>query len=175
MKFETYLRRSSDIMQGLTPTDVRKLARQCAVKYNINTPDSWKESNCAGPDWFTCFMKWYLQLEWYGGLYSLKPHTTVAEKGTKQVGSVTSRERGEMIIVAVNAIGNVLPPMFYFSIKIIQILFYSWGACRLHWSWERIRTGDRIDVCHIHEALHVTYPPVSWESSAVHPRQPLLT
>lgn len=40
----------------------------------------------------------------------------VSEKGKKQVGSITSAERGELVTVvcAVNAAGNVIPPMFIF-------------------------------------------------------------
>lgn len=40
----------------------------------------------------------------------------VTEKGKKQVGSVTSAERGELVTVvcAVNAAGNATPPMFVF-------------------------------------------------------------
>lgn len=44
------------------------------------------------------------------------PKQVVTEKGKKQVGSLTSAERGELVIVAcaVNATGNAVPPMFIF-------------------------------------------------------------
>ncbi len=44
------------------------------------------------------------------------PKQIVTEKGKKQVGSVTSAERGELVTVAcaVNATGNAIPPMFIF-------------------------------------------------------------
>ncbi|KAL2086177.1 hypothetical protein ACEWY4_017236 [Coilia grayii] len=44
------------------------------------------------------------------------PKQIVTEKGKKQVGSVTSAERGELVTVAcaVNATGNAIPPMFVF-------------------------------------------------------------
>lgn len=44
------------------------------------------------------------------------PKKIVTEKGKKQVGSVTSAERGELVTVvcAVNATGNAVPPMFIF-------------------------------------------------------------
>ncbi|XP_026019298.1 uncharacterized protein LOC113019676 [Astatotilapia calliptera] len=44
------------------------------------------------------------------------PKQVVAEKGKKQVGSITSAERGELVTVvcAVNATGNAVPPMFIF-------------------------------------------------------------
>ena len=44
------------------------------------------------------------------------PETVVAEKGQKQVGSLTSGERGELVttVYAIGASGNVIPPMFIF-------------------------------------------------------------
>lgn len=47
------------------------------------------------------------------------PRKIVATKGTKQVGSVTSGERGELITVAVSvsADGKTIPPMFLFPRK----------------------------------------------------------
>lgn len=48
-----------------------------------------------------------------------KPNRVVAGRGTKQVSSVTSAERGVLVTVAtaVNAIGNSIPPMFIFPRK----------------------------------------------------------
>lgn len=45
-----------------------------------------------------------------------KPDRVVAKRGTKQVGSVTSAERGTLVTLAfaVSALGNELPPMFVF-------------------------------------------------------------
>lgn len=45
-----------------------------------------------------------------------KPDRVVARRGIKQVGSVTSAERGTLVTLAfaVNAIGNVIPPFFVF-------------------------------------------------------------
>jgi len=44
------------------------------------------------------------------------PNKLIAEKGVKQVGRVTSAERGTLVTVcgAVNAIGNSVPPLFVF-------------------------------------------------------------
>ncbi|XP_074490962.1 uncharacterized protein LOC141767499 [Sebastes fasciatus] len=44
------------------------------------------------------------------------PKQVVAEKGKKQVGAITSAERGELVTVvcAVSATGNAVPPMFIF-------------------------------------------------------------
>ena len=45
-----------------------------------------------------------------------KPNQVVTAKGKKQVGSVTSAKRGELVrlVFAVNAVGAVVPPMFIF-------------------------------------------------------------
>jgi len=45
-----------------------------------------------------------------------KPTKVIAKKGTKQVGSIASQERGTLVTlcVAVNAVGNAIPPMFIF-------------------------------------------------------------
>lgn len=45
-----------------------------------------------------------------------KPRSVVATKGLKQIGSITSAERGELVTmcVAVSASGNTVPPMFIF-------------------------------------------------------------
>ena len=46
-----------------------------------------------------------------------KPKDVVTERGKKQVGAITSAERGELVTVVytINAAGNVLPPMLIFS------------------------------------------------------------
>lgn len=45
-----------------------------------------------------------------------RPSKVIAKKGTKQVGSITSQERGTLITMclAVNTVGNTVPPMFIF-------------------------------------------------------------
>lgn len=45
-----------------------------------------------------------------------KPVKVIAKKGSKQVGSITSQERGILVTMclAVNAVGNTVPPMFIF-------------------------------------------------------------
>lgn len=50
------------------------------------------------------------------------PKQVVAEKGKKQVGAITSAERGELVTVvcAINATGNSVPPMFIFPRGQIQ-------------------------------------------------------
>ena len=48
-----------------------------------------------------------------------KPSKVVAQKGLKQIGAVTSQERGTLVtvVVAINALGNSAPPMFIFPRK----------------------------------------------------------
>lgn len=53
----SYVKRSSEIMFGLTPEEVRKLAYQCAVSFNIEMPNSWITNRKAGEDWFSDFLK----------------------------------------------------------------------------------------------------------------------
>ncbi|KAK1876561.1 Tigger transposable element-derived protein 6 [Dissostichus eleginoides] len=57
------------------------------------------------------------------------PGKIVARKGTKQVGSVTSAERGTLITLAcaVNALGNSIPPMMIFPRKKFHPFFTSNG------------------------------------------------
>jgi transposase-like protein len=45
-----------------------------------------------------------------------RPTKVVAQKGVKQVGSIVSQERGQLVTVAVavNAVGNCIPPVFVF-------------------------------------------------------------
>ena len=45
------------------------------------------------------------------------PASVVTEKGKKQVGAITSAERGELVTVVytVSAIGSVVPPLFIFT------------------------------------------------------------
>lgn len=45
-----------------------------------------------------------------------KPKKVVAKRGIRQVGSLTSAERGTLVTVtfAVNALGNIMPPLFIF-------------------------------------------------------------
>lgn len=52
-----YLIKISSIFYGLSPSDVRGLAYECAVKYNRKIPDSWYKNKLAGKDWLTYFLK----------------------------------------------------------------------------------------------------------------------
>lgn len=58
-----------------------------------------------------------------------RPSKIVAVKGTKQVGALTSGERGTLVTVctAVNAVGNTVPPLFIFPRKKFQNFFINNG------------------------------------------------
>ena len=163
-ELERYILAASHIFFGLTPHDVRVLAQQCAEKFGINTPDSWKENGQAGVDWLTSFIKRHPRLslrvpeatslaracsfnptnvgQYFISLGEVldrykfqaadiwncdetgittvqKPRSIIAEKGTKQVGAITSTERGQLITLcaAVCAIGTFVPPMLIFPRK----------------------------------------------------------
>ena len=156
-----YLVRAANIYFGLSPRDVRILAYECAIEFGVQMPDQWSRDHCAGPDWFSGFLKqnpalsirtpeptslsratsfnksnvnrFFEQLKtvldrdhimpydiWNvdeTGLTTVqKPSSIVGPKGVKQVGSLTSGERGNLITMcaAVSATGNTVPPMFIF-------------------------------------------------------------
>lgn len=45
------------IFFGLSPDEVRKLAYECAVTFNVpDIPPSWHKNKTAGPDWLTGFL-----------------------------------------------------------------------------------------------------------------------
>nr|XP_047138897.1 uncharacterized protein LOC124814861 [Hydra vulgaris] len=160
----TYLLRAADIYFGLTPTEVKKLAFQLAIKNNMKVPNSWVVKEQAGKDWFTGFIKrhsnisirqpeatslsratsfnkqnvasFFSNLQHCMQKYLFSPNdiwnmdetavTTVqqpkkviAKKGLKQVGAITSAERGTLVTLActINAIGNSIPPFFIFPRK----------------------------------------------------------
>ncbi|XP_047132556.2 uncharacterized protein LOC124811253 [Hydra vulgaris] len=160
----TYLLRAADIYFGLTPTEVKKLAFQLAIKNNIKVPNSWVVKEQAGKDWFTGFIKrhsnisirqpeatslsratsfnkqnvasFFSNLQHCMQKYSFSPNDiwnmdetavtivqqlkkVIAKKGLKQVGAITSAERGTLVTLActINAIGNSIPPFFIFPRK----------------------------------------------------------
>jgi hypothetical protein len=54
----SYILTCSSIYFGLLPEEVKKLAYECATKFEIqNIPESWHENGMAGKDWFSNFIK----------------------------------------------------------------------------------------------------------------------
>lgn len=156
-----YLIRCADIYFGLSTKEVRKLAFELTIKYNLKSPSTWIENEMAGEEWFRSFMKRNPELSvraaqatslsratsfnrtnvdaFYDNLqivmdrdhfepqdiYNVdetgvttvqKPDRVVARRGTRQVGALTSAERGNLVTLAfaANALGNAIPPMFVF-------------------------------------------------------------
>lgn len=156
-----YLIRCADIYFGLSQKDVRKLAYELTIKYNLSRPRTWDDNEMAGEEWFRMFMRRNSELSvraaqatslsratsfnksnvdaFYDNLTIVmdrhkfephdiyntdetgittvqKPDRVVARRGARQVGSITSAERGTLVTVAFasNAIGNVIPPFFVF-------------------------------------------------------------
>lgn len=53
-----YLLKCASIFFGLLPDEVRKLAYECAMKFDVpNIPQSWHKNKTAGPDWLAGFLK----------------------------------------------------------------------------------------------------------------------
>lgn len=164
---QNYIIRSANIYFGLSPKDVRVLAYDCALEFGVKMPDQWSREKCAGPDWFSSFLKrnpslsirtpeatslsratsfnkanvnrFFTQLKtvierdcikpydiWNvdetGVTTVQKPSSIVGPKGVKQIGALTSGERGTLVTMcaAVSATGNTIPPMFVFP----RVKFY---------------------------------------------------
>ncbi|XP_050562232.1 jerky protein homolog-like [Spodoptera frugiperda] len=52
-----YLIRCADIYFGLPKKEVRKLAYELVVKYNLSRPKTWDDNELAGEEWFRMFMR----------------------------------------------------------------------------------------------------------------------
>ncbi|XP_026324406.1 uncharacterized protein LOC113233496, partial [Hyposmocoma kahamanoa] len=58
-----YLLKCSSIFFGLLPDEVKKLAYECATRFNVpDIPSSWHKNKSAGRDWLTGFLKRNLEL-----------------------------------------------------------------------------------------------------------------
>lgn len=165
-----YAIKSADIYFGLSTKDLRQLAYDLTVRYNLDRPASWDTNEIAGVEWFRGFLDRHPELSvrcaqatslaratsfnknnvdaFFDNLelvldrdkfeakdiYNVdetgittvqKPNRIVARRGTRQVGALTSAERGSLVTVTIvgNAIGNILPPMFTFPRVRYQIHF----------------------------------------------------
>lgn len=52
-----YFIKTANIYFGLSPTEVRRLAYELAVSYNLVRPPTWDTNGIAGVEWFLGFMK----------------------------------------------------------------------------------------------------------------------
>lgn len=156
-----YLQKAANMYFGLNPVETRKLAFEYAVRLEKTVQQSWTNTNSAGADWLTAFMKRHDDLSlrtpeatsfsratsfnkhnvttFFDKLKSLydrenftpsniwnldetgcttvqKPQKVLASTGAKQIGSMVSGERGQLVTLccAINALGNSVPPMFIF-------------------------------------------------------------
>lgn len=164
LKICNYIKISSKLHHGLTPTTSRKLIYEVAIANKKKIPDSWLRTSSAGKDFLTSFLKRHQNLsiripeatslarsmafnkpvidKFFNDLedlyvrYKFEPDriynmdetalTTVqgitkilAEKGQKQVGQLTSSERGTLISLCgtINALGNSIPPFLIYPRK----------------------------------------------------------
>ncbi|XP_018366330.1 PREDICTED: uncharacterized protein LOC108763322 [Trachymyrmex cornetzi] len=142
-KLEKYLLTCNDIYFGLSSKEVRKLAYQYAVAIKAKFPETWTKNMMAGPDWFSKFIKRNEELsirtpeatslaratsfnrtnpcdKWNmdeTGVFTVqKPNRVVARRVIKQIGRLTSAERGQLVTLActVLATGNSVTPFFVF-------------------------------------------------------------
>ncbi|CAI6355275.1 unnamed protein product [Macrosiphum euphorbiae] len=115
---------------GLSTRDVRKLANSTL---SIRQPEATSLSRAMNfnPINVNMFMDKYesvlikykfeahqvFNLDEIGITTVQNPGKIIAEKGKKQVGAITSAERGTLVTMclAVNAVGNAIPPMFVFA------------------------------------------------------------
>ncbi|XP_014360249.2 uncharacterized protein LOC106712268 [Papilio machaon] len=170
-----YLLQMASIFYGYSPKDVRRLAYECAAKFDIKIPPSWTANKMAGKEWLSMFLKRNPELsirkpkptshashpkslnaqnvkvffeklaeamDRYGftaadiwnidetGVSTvMKPNKIVAAKGKRNVGAMTSGERGTnvTVVTAVSALGNNVPPMFVFPRKQFKTHFLNGG------------------------------------------------
>ncbi|XP_065658204.1 uncharacterized protein LOC136082712 [Hydra vulgaris] len=132
----SYLLIASKMNYGFSTRSTRLLAYKFALKNNKICPSSWIKNKIAGINWLQGFMKRQPELslrtpeatsfarstafnkhtvrEFFQNLKT--PVKVLAGRGSKQVGRITSAERGTLVTAccASNAIGNSIPPLFIF-------------------------------------------------------------
>ena len=91
------------------------LAYKFAEQNQVPIPKNWSDNRRAGRDWMRSFLKRH-NLSLRSPLTPQTPLKVIVLKGAKQVGTVTSTERGSLVtmIGTINAIGNTVPPYFIF-------------------------------------------------------------
>ncbi|XP_065677439.1 uncharacterized protein LOC136092810 [Hydra vulgaris] len=143
----SYLLLASKMNYGLSTKSTRLLAYKFAVKNNKIYLSSWIKNKSAGIDWLQVRNRYKFDpyciynVDETGLTTVQKPVKVLAGKGSKQVGRITSAERGTLVTVccASNAIGNSIPPPFVFP----RVKFHDYmikegppgmlGICKSFW------------------------------------------
>ncbi|XP_008181650.1 uncharacterized protein LOC103308997 [Acyrthosiphon pisum] len=156
-----YVKFSADMYFGLNYKNIRKLAYEFSVKFDLTVPNSWKRNKEAGPDWITSFLKrnpsLFISLPKATGIsraikfnpenlkhfmdryesilskYKFQAHdiynmdeirVTFVQKTGKIVASrgykhnkaiISGKDSTVTMCLAINAAGNLIPPMHIFS------------------------------------------------------------
>lgn len=87
-----------------------------AISFNRNNVDAFYDNLANVMDRYKFEPPHIFNVDEIGITTVQKPNRIIARRGARQVGSVTSAERGSLVTVAiaVNAIGNAIPPFFVF-------------------------------------------------------------
>ncbi|KAJ8940724.1 hypothetical protein NQ314_010624 [Rhamnusium bicolor] len=126
----------------ITTQETKKFAYEYAKALNIKFPKEWNKREAAEKDWLAGFIERNSDLSvrqpeatslsrrtaFNNNIYNCdetccttvhKPPKVLAKKGQKQVGHITSAERGKLVTVCcyVNAAGNSIPPAFVFPVN----------------------------------------------------------
>ncbi|KAK6190932.1 hypothetical protein SNE40_002693 [Patella caerulea] len=106
-----------------------------AVAFNRPVVDEFFNNLKAVMDKYKCSPRDIYNTDETGCTTVQNAGSVVTEKGKKQVGAITSAERGELVTVAyiVNAIGSIVPPLFIFL--------------RVHYKEHSIRGGGGATEC----------------------------
>ena len=103
------------------------------------------------------------------------PAAVVTEKGNKQVGAITSDERGELVTVVytVSAIGSVVPPLFIFPRVHYKAHFLGDGSTNsVHRQSNAQWVDERGDICGVSNSHHQTHQMFTREEDSPYTRQP---
>lgn len=113
--FTDFLKRNSTL--SIRTPESTSIARAC--NFNKQTVGRFFDQLRDVMQKYGCEPQNIYNLDETGITTAAKPDKIIASKGVKQVGGINSHERGTLVTlcVAVNAVGNIIPPMFIFPRK----------------------------------------------------------